>query len=158
MLKEMLGIAEGILQDLHNDHREVSALIDKIMDSKDAGQRTSLFNEMKTKLLAHSHAEQQVLYKRMERSNNQESRSFAHEGENEHQRIEQQLRQMSGVGAKAGAQWTSELTVLKDLVEHHVEEEESTGFSQARSGFDKAELERMGEEFERLKQQEIATA
>ena len=29
MLKEMLGMAEGILQDLHNDHQEVSGLIDR---------------------------------------------------------------------------------------------------------------------------------
>ena len=156
MLKEMLGIAEGILQDLHNDHREVSALIEKIMDSKDSGQRTSLFNEMKTKLLAHAHAEQQVLYKPMERSKNEESRSFALEGENEHQHVEQQLQQMAGASSKAGEQWTSELNVLKDLVEHHVEEEESTGFSCARTDFDKTELEQMGEQFQRLKQQEMA--
>ncbi len=156
MLKEMLGIAEGILQDLHNDHREVSALIEKIMDSKDSGQRTSLFNEMKTKLLAHAHAEQQVLYKPMERSKNEESRSFALEGENEHQHVEQQLQQMAGASSKAGEQWTSELNVLKDLVEHHVEEEESTGFNCARTDFDKAELEQMGEQFQRLKQQEMA--
>jgi hypothetical protein len=25
MIREMLGIAEGILQDLHNDHREVDS-------------------------------------------------------------------------------------------------------------------------------------
>jgi hypothetical protein len=30
----MLGIAEGILQDLHNDHGEVDTLLDKITDSK----------------------------------------------------------------------------------------------------------------------------
>jgi hypothetical protein len=34
MIREMLGIAEGILQDLHNDHGEVDTLLDKITDSK----------------------------------------------------------------------------------------------------------------------------
>ena len=31
MIREMLGIAEGILQDLHNDHSEVDSLMDRIM-------------------------------------------------------------------------------------------------------------------------------
>jgi hypothetical protein len=30
----MLGIAEGILQDLHNDHREVDTLLGRIKDSE----------------------------------------------------------------------------------------------------------------------------
>jgi hypothetical protein len=156
MLKEMLGIAEGILQDLHNDHREVSALIEKIMDSKDSGQRTSLFNEMKTKLLAHAHAEQQVLYKPMERSKNEESRSFALEGENEHMHVEIQLKDMARATTKTTEQWTAKLTVLKELVEHHVDEEESTGFKCARAEFDKATREKMGTQFERLKKREMA--
>jgi hypothetical protein len=33
-IREMLGIAEGVLQDLHNDHSEVADLLGKIMDSE----------------------------------------------------------------------------------------------------------------------------
>ena len=32
MIREMLGIAEGILQDLHDDHNEVAALIERITE------------------------------------------------------------------------------------------------------------------------------
>ena len=39
MIREMLGIAEGILQDLHNDHGEVNSLMDRIMESEDGAQR-----------------------------------------------------------------------------------------------------------------------
>ncbi len=35
MIREMLGIAEGILQDLHNDHSEVDTLLGRIMNSED---------------------------------------------------------------------------------------------------------------------------
>ena len=92
MIKEMLGIAEGILQDLHNNHSEVDTLMDRIMDSEDAAERAALFDEMKTKLLAHAHAEQEVLYSALEASQSEASRSFAHEGANEHQIVEQQLQ------------------------------------------------------------------
>src|SRR5262249_24251267 len=56
MLKEMLGIAEGILQDLHDDHEVVASLIEGIADSEDQWERNSLFQEMRAKLLTHSHA------------------------------------------------------------------------------------------------------
>jgi hemerythrin superfamily protein len=153
MIREMLGIAEGILQDLHNDHSEVDALINHIMDSEDGAERAALFDEMKTKLLAHAHAEQEVLYRPLEASQNEASRSFAHEGVNEHQIVEQQLQKLSADRDKAGEQWTAELKVLRELVEHHVNEEESTGFSCARDEFDKDELEAMGQRFQTRKAQ-----
>lgn len=148
MLREMLGIAEGILQDLHNDHREVDALIDEIIDSGDAQRRASLFDEVMTKLLAHAHAEERVLYARLEKSQDEEARSFALHGENEHQHVEQQLKQMKQEGPGTDERWTAQLAGLRDLVEDHVKEEESTGFSAARDVFDRAELERMSEEFQ----------
>ena len=35
MIKDMLGIAEGILQDLYDDHEEVASLLEAIADSED---------------------------------------------------------------------------------------------------------------------------
>ena len=43
MIREMLGIAEGILQDLHNDHGEVDSLMDRITESADGAEREALF-------------------------------------------------------------------------------------------------------------------
>ena len=91
-------MAEGILQDLHNDHQEVSTMIETIMKTEDSKERTSLFKEMMTMLLAHSHAEQNVLYKKMEKSEDEEGRKFAFEGTNEHQIVEQQLQLLAKAG------------------------------------------------------------
>lgn len=158
MLREMLGMAEGILQDLHNDHQEVSGLIEKIMNTEESSERSTVFKEMMSMLLAHSHAEQQVLYKKMEKSDDEKARKFALEGTNEHQIVEQQLQQMAKARNKATEQWTAQLTVLRELVNHHVKEEESTGFSCARSEFDKEQLEKMGPQFQRQKQKLMAEA
>lgn len=158
MLKEMLGMAEGILQDLHNDHQEVSRLMETILKTEEGKERTSLFDEMKTMLLAHSHAEQNVLYKKMEKSDDEKSRQFAFEGANEHQIVEQQLEMLSKARGKTSEQWTAQMTVLKELVQHHVNEEESTGFSLARNDFEKDELEKMSQQFQRQKEKLIAAA
>jgi hemerythrin superfamily protein len=158
MLKEMLGMAEGILQDLHNDHQEVATLMGTILKTEDGKERASLFNELKTMLLAHAHAEQNVLYKKMEKSDDEKSRQFAFEGTNEHQIVEQQLEMLSKARNKAGEQWTAQMTVLKELVNHHVKEEESTGFSCARREFETEELEKLGQQFQRQKEKLMAAA
>jgi hemerythrin superfamily protein len=151
-------MAEGILQDLHNDHQEVSELIEQIMKTEESSERTSMFKELMNMLIAHSHAEQSVLYKKMEKSEDEKARKFAFEGTNEHQLVEQQLQQMSRARNKASEQWTAQLTVLKELVNHHVKEEESTGFSCARSEFDKEQLEKMGQQFRRQKEKQLSEA
>jgi hemerythrin superfamily protein len=154
----MFGMAAGILQDLHNDHQEVSTLIEEIMGTEDNKQRTTLFKDVMTMLLAHSKAEAEVLYKPMKKSDNEESRSFALEGENEHEHVEMQLKEMARATTKTNEAWTAKLTVLKELVQHHVKEEESTGFKCARSDFDSAELEKMGQRFQKLKEKEMTSA
>src|SRR5207244_13375075 len=120
--------------------------------------RTELFKEMMGMLIVHSHAEQNVLYKKMEKSDDEKTRSFALEGTNEHQIVEQQLKQMARARNKATEQWTAQLTVLRELVNHHVKEEESTGFTCARNEFERGELEKLGEQFRRQKEKLMAEA
>jgi hemerythrin superfamily protein len=152
MLKEMLGINTGILKDLHTDHQAVAALIEKMIESTDSGERTELMKEVANQLLPHAHAEQNVLYKKMEKGKDEESRKFAFEGANEHQLVEQQVEQLLRARDKASEKWTAQATVLRELVMHHVQEEESTGFSCARSEFDSETLEKMGQQFRRQKE------
>jgi hemerythrin-like domain-containing protein len=158
MLKEWLGMAEGILQDLHKDHEEVSARIEQLLKTESSAERTPLFKELISMLLAHAHAEQNVLYKKMEKSDDEETRSFAFEGTNEHQIVEQQLQQMSRARNKASEQWTAQLTVLKELINHHVREEEGTGFTCAGKEFDREQLDKMAEQFRSQKEKLMTEA
>jgi len=43
--------------------------------------------------------------------------------------------------------WTARCTVLQELLEHHIEEEEGDFFKTARKLFDRAALEKMGKDF-----------
>jgi len=158
MLKEWLGMAEGILQDLHQDHEEVSGLIEQCLKTEASAERNQIFKEIMSMLIAHSEAEQQVLYKKMQKSDDEKARSFVFEGMNEHQIVEQQLQQMARTRNKASEQWTAQLTVLKELVNLHVKEEESTGFSCARNEFEREELEKMSGQFQRQKEKLMAEA
>jgi hemerythrin superfamily protein len=149
-------MAEGILQDLHQDHEAVSKLIEQLLKTESAAERSPVFKELMSMLLTHSHAERNVLYQKMVKSEDEKARSFALEGTNEHQIVEQQLQQMSRARNKASEQWTAQLTVLRELVNHHVKEEESTGFSCARSEFDGEQLEKFADQFRRQKEKLMA--
>ena len=48
--------------------------------------------------------------------------------------------------------WGAKATVMKENIEHHIEEEEGEMFRQARQVFDKAELEDLGARMEARKQ------
>jgi hemerythrin superfamily protein len=150
MIREMLGIAEGILQDLHNDHSEVDTLLSDISDS-DRAERERMFAELKMKLLPHLRAEQEILYRRLENGKDGASRRFGLEGAGEHRLVEAQLQKMSRLDDRMSEEWEAELNILHDLIDHHVGEEESTGFSCARAEFDSDQLERMGEQFQARK-------
>ena len=158
MLKEMLGMSQGILQDLHRDHEEVADLIERMLETEDGKERGAIFKQVKSQLLAHSQAEQTVLYRKMEKSDDEETRGFAYEGDNEHQIVEQQLQQMARARNKTSEQWTAQATVLRELVNHHVKEEEGTGFSCANKEFDAATLEKLGEQFRRQKEKLLVDA
>src|SRR4030081_994455 len=126
MLRELFDMPSGILEDLHQDHEEISKLIEQLLQAETGEERVPLFKEMASKLLAHSHAEQTVLYRKMEKSLDQETRGFAYEGDNEHRIVEQQLEQMLRARNKESEQWTAKATVLRELINHHVKEEEGT--------------------------------
>ena len=85
-------------------------------------------------------------------------RSFAYEGDNEQPDRREPAEQMSRSRNKASEQWTAQTKVLQGTDDHHVKEEESTGFSCARREFDREQLEKLGEQFQRQKEKLMAEA
>jgi hypothetical protein len=132
-------------------HGEVDDLLGRIQDSDNASERGQLFSEMTGKLLPHLKAEQEVLYIRLASGKSQVSRQFGIEGTSEHTHVERQVQKLAGITDRMSDAWSGELKVLQDLIEHHVGEEESTGFSCARDEFEKSELEAMSREFQARK-------
>jgi hemerythrin HHE cation binding domain-containing protein len=103
------------------------------------------------KLLAHAKAEQKILYRKLEKSRDSDARKFAFEGEVEHEVVESQLQQLAGARNKDTEQWTARMVFLQEAVEHHVKEEERTGYSCAYQEFDSEELKKLREQFQREK-------
>ena len=150
MLREMLGLSERLMQRLHDDHQKIDGMFERTLKAR-GERRAELFRQLRVELEAHAQAEEKVLYKRLQKSKGEETRKFAYEAGAEHGVVYGLLDELSRMRNKAGEPWEAKLTVLQELVRHHVEEEEGEGFGLTRSECDKTELEKMAEQFEREK-------
>jgi hemerythrin superfamily protein len=134
-----------ILTALKDDHDKVKKLLTTILATKDAKKRSVMFQQLKTELIAHSRAEEAILYDRLAKT--KEGKDEALEGAVEHEVVDRLVEDLSGARSVESDKWTARCQVLKELLEHHIEEEEGDFFKTARKLFDRQALDKMGEEF-----------
>jgi hypothetical protein len=79
-----------------------------------------------------------------------ETRDITMEGIQEHHVVKVLLRELDAMGVGSET-WTAKLKVLKENVEHHVEEEEEDMFVKAREVLSKEQLEELGAQMEQEK-------
>ena len=134
-----------ILTALKADHDKVKKLLNTILATEDAEKRGTLFEQFKTELTPHSRAEEKVLYARLEKT--EEGKDEALEGTVEHEVVDRLVEDLSDTARVESDRWTARCEVLRELLEHHIEEEEGDFFKTARKLFDRQALDKMGEEF-----------
>jgi hemerythrin-like domain-containing protein len=134
-----------ILNALKADHDDLKSMLKAILATKDGKKRSVLFAEFKAKLTAHSRAEEKVFYRPLEKA--EEGKSEALEGTVEHEIVDRLLADLAAAQQPEVEKWTARCSVLRELLEHHIEEEEGEFFKTARKLFDRAVLEKMGKDF-----------
>ena len=141
----------NLLKTLESDHRELKRLAGRLEMTTERGVkvREKLFTEFKILLDSHSKAEEFVLYDRLVEVD-AKSRERAFEGYEEHHVADILLRELTSL-PKDNERWGAKFGVLKELLEHHIEEEQREIFQQARKAFKAPELERMEEQFLSMK-------
>ena len=129
---------------LKTDHEKVSQLFKEI-ESASGQAKGRLFKRLKGELDVHAHIEEKVLYPALE--NTEDAREITLEAYEEHKVVKDLLAELAK-GGPLNDEWDAKLTVLKENVEHHVEEEEGELFSKARKALSDEELDRIGAELE----------
>jgi len=137
---------------LTEDHEKVSEIFEKLEPTteKAVKKREELFNKLYTELDIHAQIEEQIFYPALKEAD--KTREIALESYEEHKIIKRILQEMESL-AKDDELWKAKLTVLKETVEHHVEEEEGEMFKSARKVLSEEELEDLGARMEAQKKQ-----
>lgn len=138
-----------IYEALKRDHEEVKNLLNELVSLRDDDEyRYVIIEEIRNHLIPHSRAEESVFYNTLRAVNADKKKVF--HGYQEHLEAETLLRTLQ-VMDKMNMSWKTTAEKLRESILHHVEEEESEIFEEARAAFTTHEAEAMCEAFEQLK-------
>ena len=142
---------------LKADHEKVAGLLDSIEKTTERATKTrdDLFAQVKSELDLHAKLEEEILYPVLEEI--EETRDISLEAYEEHRLVKQLLTELASA-PKDTEEWTAKFTVLKENVEHHVEEEEGEMFKKARKALTAEQIEEIGERLEAAKQKTKAAS
>lgn len=127
---------------LKNDHKAVKQLFKKLK-----GHDTSVVPDMCWELTVHTEIEERVFYPAIRECIEMLDVNEAYEEHLVAKRLIADLEQMS----PEDETYEAKAVVLMEMVEHHIEEEETEMFPDVREAFGRTRLQEIGAELQRMK-------
>ena len=140
-----------ILDTLKKEHREAADLLKKLVDSDKAPERRSILTKLKKALVPHLVAEDKVVYRAVLALKGRKAKIDSNEGQLEHAIAQQTLVKLTRISNATSAEFSATAKVLKELVEHHVQEEERNIWADVRDNFSDEDRFAMNRAFEAAK-------
>jgi len=135
-----------ILSTLQAEHDEVQEMLEKVNGSDNAREQKQLVARIKAALVPHNRAEEKVVYDAVLALKGREARVDGHEGYIEHNLGGITLKKLEKLTANT-PEFKAAAKVLKELVDHHVEEEERNIWSLVRRNFSAEDRAAMNRDF-----------
>ena len=132
---------------IKEDHKRLKKLLEQTLEAE-GGEREERMDHLRTELVAHERIEEEVLYPRLR--DEKKTRESVLEGYEEHHVADVILDELLDVPPETDL-WKAKVKVLKENVEHHMDEEESELFKKAKAVLDRDELNRLGDRMEEIK-------
>ena len=133
---------------LKQDHQKVRTLLSDLEKTSEraAGKRQKLLAEIEHELTVHTKIEEQIFYPAFrDAARKDDETKLYFEALEEHHVVDLVLPEIKRTAADAD-EFAAKAKVLKDLVEHHAEEEESEMFPRAKTLLGREALVRLGRE------------
>jgi hemerythrin superfamily protein len=139
---------------LKADHKKVEGLFKQVAGLSDRAHqsRAKLFEKIDQELTVHAKIEETIFYPALKAKTkrNTEPSDEVLEAYEEHANVKAMIGKLEGL-APSDETYNAKLQVLIELVKHHVKEEETEMFKQARQLLEKSELEELGERMKAAK-------
>ncbi|HTO97414.1 MAG TPA: hemerythrin domain-containing protein [Myxococcales bacterium] len=129
---------------LKKQHQEVKKLFGKIEKAREG--KEELFEQIADELAVHATIEEKIFYPATKSARTEE---LLHEAVEEHLAVKRLIADMLKMSPE-DEQFDAKVTVLKEQVEHHVEEEEGELFPKVQKMLGKDELEDLGVAMEEM--------
>jgi len=132
---------------IKQDHKRLRKLLEETLKAEGV-ERDERLDHLRTELVAHERMEEEVLYPRLR--DEKKAHETVLEGYEEHHVADVLLDELLDVPPETDL-WKAKVKVLKENVEHHMDEEEDELFKRARAVLDREELNRLGARMEQIK-------
>lgn len=138
---------------LKADHERVKAILNQLSESTERGvkKRTELLAKLEMEISLHTRLEEEILYPAFRKAGGKDQEIMYHEAKEEHRTVDSLVLPDLKQTSPSTTEFSGRVKVVKELLEHHIEEEESEMFPQARKLLGKALLEELGAEMEAMK-------
>ena len=135
---------------LEEDHVKMRKLLDELESTTERGLkiRAELFSTIKGELTIHEIIEEEIFYPELKA--HPKAKDIVLEGYEEHHVVDTVMAELEDLPVDDES-WGAKAKVMKENVEHHMEEEEGEMFQKARQVFDRDELDELGTRMERRK-------
>jgi hemerythrin-like domain-containing protein len=135
---------------LKTDHDKVKRLLAELEPTTERGVKTrqELFATIKGELTVHEIIEEEIFYPELK--GHPKARDIVLEGYEEHGVVDTLMGELEALPVDDET-WGPKAKVMKENIEHHIEEEEGEMFRQARQVFDDSELDDLGRRMEERK-------
>ncbi len=132
---------------LKSDHATVKRLLRELDETGDRAvkQREALVQRIEREIKMHAQIEEEVFYPAfLAVTKGREGEELFYEAAEEHHIVDMVLPALKAANPKS-KEFGAKAKVLKDLIEHHIKEEETQMFAQARQLFEEEQLRELGD-------------
>ncbi|MNK87515.1 DNA nickase [compost metagenome] len=138
---------------LKADHERVKGILTQLNDSTERAvkKRTELVGKLEMEIMIHTRLEEEILYPAYKKAGGKEQEVMYYEAKEEHRTVDSLVLPDLKTTDPASVEFSGRAKVVKELLEHHIEEEETEMFPQARKLLGKAELDELGKQMESMK-------
>ena len=135
---------------LKADHEKVKGLLTQLESTTERGIKTrqELFATLKGELTIHEVIEEEIFYPELKA--HPKAKDIVLEGYEEHHVVDLLMGELEALPVDDET-WGAKALVMKENIEHHIEEEEGEMFKSARAVFDRSELQELGARMEARK-------
>ena len=138
---------------LKADHEKVKGILSQLSESTDRAvkKRKELLEKLELEVSIHTQLEEQILYPAYKAAGGKAEAEMYYEAKEEHRTVDSLvLPDLKGTDPTS-PEFAGRVKVIKELLEHHIEEEEIDMFPHAKKILGKAKLDELGDQMLTLK-------
>lgn len=138
---------------LKADHEKVKGILAQLSESTDRAtkKRTELLEKLEMEIMIHTQLEEQILYPAYKEAGGKDQEEMYYEAKEEHRTVDSLVLPDLKTTDPSTPEFSGRLKVVKELLQHHIEEEETEMFPQAKKLLGNAKLDELGKEMEEMK-------